>query len=553
MRKLPALLVTGLGLCLISCLFLTTVARADQPPRKRKPAPPASKPPDQMAELLALMRRTQQAAEAAQEEARRAREQSESLQQKLSQTTAELATLRQLIQDNKSGSLAALPAELKSVLKAELKTELRAELAQPTKEAAPARDTSAASTQADAPPAEERLARLEEQVEVHNNQLKEHAQTKVESDSRFRVRMYGQILFNTYLHTADSPQRTAPPNAPSPINPPLARQRNFGSTLRQTTLGFVLDGPRVGSARLSAETEFDFYGGVTDDSFGGVLGQIRMRTGSVRLDWENTSLAAGLHHTLISPREPASLASVWYAPLSEAGNLWQWRPQINLERRQSVGESSQLLWQGGVMLPFGETLAGTPIEGTPSPQGRLAFRHTTAAEKRFEIGLAGLVGRRDFLPRRRVTAYVVSTDWLIPLGNRWELSGETYFSKANNLGEQSGIRADAIFAITGPLNLAATTVRGVHAFGGWSQLTFNARRDLDFNFAYGIEDPRNRDLFDGVRLANLRFRNHAASANFIYQLRANFQVSLEYRRLMTDYAAGRRRSDHYNLALGYNF
>lgn len=84
-------------------------------------------------------------------------------------------------------------------------------------------------------------------------------------------------------------------------------------------------------------------------------------------------------------------------------------------------------------------------------------------------------------------------------------------------------------------------------------MTFLARPNLDFNFAYGTEDPRNRDLFDGIRSPSTRFKNQAFSANFIYRMRQNFLLSLEYRRHWTDYSAGRRRNDHYNLAVGYSF
>ena len=96
-------------------------------------------------------------------------------------------------------------------------------------------------------------------------------------------------------------------------------------------------------------------------------------------------------------------------------------------------------------------------------------------------------------------------------------------------------------------------MQGIYAAGGWAQLTFKARADLDLNLAYGREDPRNRDLLAGVKGQAARFRNDSLMTNFIYRLRQNFLLSLEYRRLWSDYAAGRQRNGHYNIGIGYLF
>ena len=94
---------------------------------------------------------------------------------------------------------------------------------------------------------------------------------------------------------------------------------------------------------------------------------------------------------------------------------------------------------------------------------------------------------------------------------------------------------------------------GVVSTGGWAQLNYKARSDLDFNLAYGQDDPRNRDLRFGLFSTGTRFKNQAASANFIWSLRQNFLVSLEYRRMWTNYSTSRQRAGHYNLAFGYVF
>jgi len=532
MHKRTKFIVAGF---LIGAVLMVTasVAQADGALRKRKRPPQTESQTEALEKLAELVRRAEQAATAAQAEARQARQQTEALQQQLLQTTKEIADYGLRIADLKN-EVAKLQTTAEKAVGSEVNPQ------------------SAIRN----PQSPDRLTALEEQVEINTAQIKEHAQTKVESDSRLRLRLSGMILVNTFLNTADSSLRSTPTRAPVAGDASGQTRNNVGANLRQTILGLAMDGPRLGGARLSAEAEFDFYGTQGDTFRGNVLGSLRLRTASTRLDWERTSLTVGLRPAMISPLNPTSLASVWYPALAEAGNLWQWRPQIILEHRPQLsawGDSTELVLQGGLLTPFGETLDSQTIEGGLNYQGRVAFRHTFDTERKLEIGVAGQAGERSFLLNRKETTYIVSSDWQIPFGERLELSGEAYFGKANNLGEQSGMRADSYYALTGPIDNPATTIRGIHAFGGWAQLNLKARRNLDFNLAFGIEDPRNRDVFSDRRNLTLYFKNQVTSANFIYQLRQNVLLSLEYRRLWTDYSAGRRRNDHYNLTIGYLF
>jgi hypothetical protein len=359
------------------------------------------------------------------------------------------------------------------------------------------------------------------------------------------------LLANTYLNTNDSTLNDVPLFASEPS--PVSRRNNLGATLRQSRIGFTMDGPRLsqawGAARVSAEAEFDFWGGDNTE----VLGQFRIVTASARLDWEKTSIIVGQRPPLISPRNPTSLAAVWFAPFHQAGNLWQWRPQIMVEQRVKTGASSELQLQGGVLMPFGESVQGHLIEGGAGYETRAVWSHSLDNERQLEFGVGGYFHRRPFVLERKVNSYALTTDWQIPLGTRFELGGEAFFGRAINLGESSGFRNDRLYALTGSLYNAATQIRGVFSTGGWAQLNYKARHDLDFNLAYGQDDPRNRDLRFGIFPAGTRFKNQAASANLIYALRQNFLVSLEYRRLWTDYSTARQRAGHYNLAFGYTF
>src|SRR5262247_2341838 len=495
-------------------------------------------------ELHELLRRTQQAAEQAQSEARQARQQSEELKKQLEENTRQLTILRQAIE----GQIAELRSR-----KVESKQE-----AGPAQPGAPnhAEEKSAIhNPHPDTTPIEDRIDRLQEQVEVNSAQIKEQAQTKIESDSRFRVKLFGMILANTYLNTDSSSRFDNPMFAP----PPTADvgKNNFGATLRQSRIGLAMEGPRLGprlgDARLSAEAEFDFWGGTNGEVDGDVFGFLRVITASARLDWEKTSLTVGQRPPLISPLNPTSLAAVWIQPLTGAGNISQWRPQIMMERRVGSNDSSQMIIQGGLLTPFSESLQGRTIEDGPGYQSRIAFRRPLDSDRKLELGFGAYVHRRPFPLGRNVNSYAITGDWMIPLGSRFELSGEAFFGRAIGLAEKSGDRNDSIYAVTGPIALPETGIRGVLSAGGWAQMAIKARSDLDFNFAYGQEDPRNRDIFSGQVSASTRFKNQVGSANFIWQLRQNFLFSLEYRRFWTNYTLRQRTGNHYNLAVGYMF
>ena len=498
----------------------------------KKNAPPQALVTPESQEMIARLQAAHRVAEQAQEEARRAREQNTELQQRLIQNTEELARLRQAILE-----FGAQLADLKR------EREKPNTASQPAL-APPAPTPQIATIQGD-------LETLKEQVEVNTAQIKEQAQTKVESDAKYRVKLHGMILANTFLNTNDSSLNDVPLVAPLPTTSP--RKNNLGASLRQTKLGFTFEGPRLsqglGAARLSGEAEFDFWGGEAID----VLGSLRILTASARLDWEKTSFIVGQRQPLISPRNPSSLAATWFAPLAAAGNLWQWRPQIMVEHRIRLGDASEFQVQGGLLMPFGGTLQGEVIEGGPGYETRAVWSHSLASENKLELGVGGYFHRRPFSFGRKVNSHAFTGDWQIPVTKHLTLSGEAFVGRAISLAESSGFRQDRLYAATGSVSNPTTKIRGVYSTGGWAQLNYKAHPSLDINFAYGQEDPRNQDIFSGQVTAASRLKNQVASANFIWALRQNFLVSLEYRRLWTDYLTTRRRAGHYNLAFGYKF
>ncbi len=496
-------------------------------------------PPDPT--LVELIRKTQNLAEQSQAELKRSREQNELLQRLLEQTRQELSQIRLQLSRLRGDSTPVLPAA-----PAVASTGIQAEpVAQQ-----PVENTSASESKSDL---ENRVSRLEDRADIASAQLIEHAQTKIESDSRFKVRLFGTLLSNTYFNTSDISDAASPTAAPLPSASPGGAGGNLGATFRQTTFGFAMTGPKIGQDRLSADVDFDFFGGASRNYGGAVLGTLRMRTATIRLDGSRTSIIAGLTAPLVSPLNPTSLASTYYPALAESGNLWQWRPQFVLEHSVPVSDEDEVVLQGGVLMPFGERLNGTAIQGRPGYESRAAFVRKSDPERRLEIGAGVYVQPQRFILGRSMNSYAVTSDWVIPLTARFELSGEAYYGRGNNLGEQSGEDLAEAFAISGPLDNPLTVVRGIHSLGGWTQLRAKASSRLDFNFAFGIDDKRNRDNFSAVVPASSQLKNRTLMANSIFRLTSNLLVSVEYRRLWTTYPDAQSTNNHINLALGYLF
>src|SRR5277367_1328862 len=194
---------------------------------------------------------------------------------------------------------------------------------------------------------EQQISDLRDDEHLLNDKVVEQSQTKVESGSKYRVRLSGIVLLNTAItrgavDNLDFPQMATPAATPGTSGA-------FSGSLRQSQIGIEAFGPDIAGARTSANVKFDFAGGFPDIPNGSALGIVRLRTGTIRLDWENTSLVAGQDALFISPLTPTSLASLAVPALSYSGNLWTWTPQIRLEHRIHLSSDSSLLLEAGIL------------------------------------------------------------------------------------------------------------------------------------------------------------------------------------------------------------
>ncbi len=377
---------------------------------------------------------------------------------------------------------------------------------------------------------------VEERLDVQQQRIEEQAQTKVEASEKFPIRLTGMALFNTFL---DSHQNGGFDYPTAASAPGAARA---GATLRQTIVGLEFRGPQTflgGTVRGSVYMDFA--------SGSGTLAQtMRLRTGSIELDWASRSILAGLEKPIFNPREPSSLAQVAVSPLTGAGNLWLWIPQVRLEQDLKFGSKAGVRARMGVVQtrevgPYETTQLPAEVEPSrPGLEGRYEFFYNLDSDRRFEVA-PGFHYSVTHASGFSIPSQLFSLDWLLKPARVVEFSG-AFFNGQNvaNLG-------------TGFINQGYTVTKhvswAIDSMGIWSQLTLHATRRADIHLFTGRQNYGQRYLGAGDVSRNAQF-----GANLFYRIAPNVLLGPEYSQLRTLYInQGVRINNHYDLALAYLF
>jgi hypothetical protein len=389
---------------------------------------------------------------------------------------------------------------------------------------------------------EERISRLEENQQLADSKIAEQSQTKVESGSKYRLRLTGIVLLNMFENRGTVENSDFPLLAENPQSQFLSSGGSFGGSLRQSQIGIEAFGPTIAGAQTSANLQFDFAGGFPEVPNGASFGIMRLRTGTVRLDWAKTSVVAGQDTLFFVPNNPTSLATLAVPALAYSGTLWNWAPQVRVEHRFTVSESGSFLVQGGILDSLtGDTPPSTyyrvPSWGENSGQPAYAARLSWTQDihgQNFTLGAGGYYGRQAWGFGRRVDGWAGTVDATLPLGKRFELT--TAFFRGRGIGGLGGgIGQSALW--NGSLADPATEVYGLNSLGGWSQLKFKATSKLQLNGAYGLDNPYAHELREHG--GNTTYypmplsKNESGFVNFIYQPRSDIVFSMEYRRIKT--------------------
>ena len=536
---------------------------AQEPANRTQPPSPESlheSVSDQVRELREQVRELQAAVAGMRSDWQRARTETAELRRELEEVRTETgprnAVLRNAVAKSATSTASPVPVEvLQNVLENGTPQDQRAE--------DPKQDRKKG----------EHAASLEEEYQLLSGKVDDQYQTKVESASKYRVRLSGIVLMNLASNqgVVDSIDLPTLAYARAPID----SGGSFGATLRQSEIGFEAFGPTVAGAKTTADLQLDLAGGFPSIPNGINSGLVRLRTATMRMDWTNTSVVAGQDAIFFSPNSPTSFATLAIPALTYAGNLWSWVPQIRVEHKVALGEQSSLIFQGGILDPVSGEAPGTvPAEVTGEAPGTGYYRQAGPGEasrqpaygtriawtrnvfgQPLRVGVGGYYTRQDYGFSRNVDGWAGMTDIELPLNRQFSLSGKFYRGRALG-GLYGGIGRSVLFS--GDPTLASTEVQALDSIGGWAQLKYRPANKWEFNAAFGVDNPYASDLkyfeypqsYADPTLA----RNQGSFVNMIYRPRSDLLFSAEYRHLTTySLTDGGNGAGHLNLMMGVLF
>ena len=365
------------------------------------------------------------------------------------------------------------------------------------------------------------MASLEESSQLLNSKIDDQYQTKIESASKYRMRLSGHRA----VERVWQPRFRRQPGISQRGRSPRVR------ICRQWPWAPVCGSPNwargirseVGWGETSGNLQVDFSGGFTDTPGGVNFGLLRMRIASLRMDWTNTSVVAGQDNAFISPLSPTSFASLAVPAFGYAGNLWGWIPQVRVEHRFAVRNGQTITLQGGIMDNITGELPASTFErgaqagensGQPAYVARVSWTRTVFGMP-LTLGTAGYYSRQNWNLNQHVDGWAGMTDWNIPLSQKVSLSGEFYRGRAiGALG--GGVGRSVLFSSD-----TNGQVQPLNSVGGWSQLKFRATSKLEFNGAFGVDSPYAADVrtypVSPNYVPSLLLQNRSAMVNFIYR------------------------------------
>ena len=405
------------------------------------------------------------------------------------------------------------------------------------------------------------VADMRETQSMQETQIATLDQSKVESASKYPVKLSGMILFNGFVNTRRVDAAATPSVA-------LSGSGSTGFSVRQTILGLDITGPQLFGAETHGDLRLDMSASASGSGYSGsyALGLLRLRTAHVDLNWERAHAFFALDRPLLSPESPSSLTAIALPALAWSGNLWAWNPQLGVSydaftfRAGSLQAQTALIDAADPPPLFSTTASGsyTPpstseLSRWPGVESRIAYA-SSDEDAGTQFGISGY-----FSPHRNSSAsftfdsWAGAVDFRLPASRFMEFSGSTYWGNA--LGDLGGGAYK---------DYVARIVNGEHYYralddsGGWLQWKQKAGEWLEFNEAFGVDNVpasqlRPYAIAPAVSEYNLA-RNRTFTGNVIYSPSAYLLFSLEYRRIMSSYVtAPSTFSDVIGVAAGYKF
>lgn len=409
---------------------------------------------------------------------------------------------------------------------------------------------------------------------IDESQIATHEQIKVESESKYPVKITGLLLLNGFVNTRAVDVAATPTLA-------LPGSGTTGASLRQTILGFDAHGPHLFGARSYADLRVDFDGspasGGSATSYSGYYGAnttlLRLRTAHAGLQWQHTEAYFSLDHPILSPDSPTSLTAVAQPALAWSGNLWTWNPQVGVVHDLGFAGShdlrlhAALINVGDAPLTPITTASGASVASPPSSaeqsrwpgaEARVAFLGPALSnnDERSHFGVGGYFAPHHSSLGFNFDSWAATLDTQLHLPARLQLTGSLYRGQALG-GLGGGAYKDFVYR-PDPDSPGAYYFRALDDVGGWTQLKEKISERLELNAAFGMDNVFADELrpyafTNGSIYQNLA-RNRTYTGNVIYSPSAYLLFSLEYRHVESSPVVGLpARSNIIGLGAGYKF
>ncbi len=428
--------------------------------------------------------------------------------------------------------------------------------------------SSSSVTQTASPSAAAAIDDLRERVTMQGSQIATHEQTKVESESKYPLKITGLLLLNGFVNTRQVDMAATPTVA-------LSGSGSTGASLRQTVLGFEARGPHLFGARSYADLSVDFDGnpqsGSPSANYTGYYNAnatlLRLRTVHGGLQWQHREAYFALDRPIFSPDAPTSLIAVAQPALAWSGNLWTWNPQVGATQDLRIGGSRNLRLQAALIdvgdAPLSAVFTNAATTVIPPSSAEQSRRPGTEAhvtllgsmlDEGSHLGFGGYFAPHLSPLGHLYDAWAGTLDMRFLLPARLQLTGSFYRGLAlgglgGGLYKDFGYRTDSD---------GDYYFRPLDDVGGWAQLKEKTSERLEFNAAFGLDNVFAKELrpyaISGGTLYQNLARNQTFTGNVIYRPSAYLLFSLEYRHLesspVTGFANG---SNVIGLGAGYKF
>lgn len=408
---------------------------------------------------------------------------------------------------------------------------------------------------------------IQEQQSLQEAQITTHEQTKVESESKYPVKVTGLILFNSFINTGAV-------DIPSTPTIAIPGSGSTGASIRQTVLGLDAAGPHLFGARSSADLRIDFEGTTPANSVAvysgpyASAGLLRLRTAHAALTWDSTMAYFSLDRPIISPDAPTSLTAVAQLALAWSGNLWTWNPQFGITHDVSLGQKRTFRLQAALIdtgsapqTPVAASATVGIISPTASEQSRwpgieasLALYGSGDHEAGNHIGVGGYFSKHD-LASHNFDAWAATFNTRFHLDKGFQISGSAYRGAALGGLGGGGYKDYVAWEIGTTGNYFFKALDDV---GGWAQLkkVFNPRWEA--NAAYGVDNVFSNELRQsmtpGAGPYQSLARNSTYTGNFIFSPSAYLLFSVEYRHINSAPIVGASASSNIiGMGAGYKF